>query len=84
MECLLRGTPRVLIQDRRLSSLKGKLHLNFLVRISKNTEISNFMKIHPVGAELFRANKRDVVKLKVVFGNSANASKNSWNRAAMT
>ena len=28
---------------------------NFLVRFSKNTRMSNFVKIRPVGAELFHA-----------------------------
>jgi hypothetical protein len=29
--------------------------MNFLDRFSKNIRISNIMKIHPVGAELFHA-----------------------------
>jgi len=30
----------------------------FLDKLSKNTQIPNFMKIRPVGAELFHANRR--------------------------
>ena len=33
-------------------------NLNFLDRLKKNTLISNFMKIHSVGAELFHADGR--------------------------
>ena len=37
---------------------------------------SNFMKIRPVGAELFHANgQTDLAKLKVAFRNLANALK---------
>jgi hypothetical protein len=44
---------------------------------SKNTEISNFMKICPVGAELFHADRRtDMTKLIVAFRNFANVPKN--------
>jgi len=32
--------------------------LNFLNRFSQNTQISNLMKIHPVGTELFHADRR--------------------------
>ena len=43
---------------------------------SKNTEISNLIKIRPVGAELFHADgQTDMTKLTVAFGNFANASK---------
>ena len=40
----------------------------------KNTQISNFMKSRPVGAELFDADGRtDMAKLIVAFRNCANA-----------
>jgi len=36
----------------------------------KNTEITNFMKFRPVGAELFHTDRqRDMTKLRVVFHN---------------
>ena len=42
----------------------------------KNTEISNFTKIRPVGAELFRADVRtDMTNLIVAFRSFANALK---------
>jgi hypothetical protein len=43
---------------------------------SINTHTSNFMKIHPVGVELFHANEEtDKKKLIVVFHNFANMPK---------
>jgi hypothetical protein len=49
-------------------------NLNFLDRYSKNTQISNLIKIIPVGAELFHADRRaDMTKLMLTFRNFANA-----------
>jgi hypothetical protein len=50
-------------------------------QIFENTQISNFMKIRPVGAEMFHADIRidgqtDTTKVTVAFRNFANASKN--------
>jgi len=60
-----------------------KWNLNFLDMFSKNTPISNFMKISQVGAELFYADGRkdgqtDITKLKVAFRHFANAAKNAY------
>jgi len=53
-------------------------NLNFLNSFSKNTQISNFIKICPVGAELFHADRRtDMTKLIVAFRTFANAPNNS-------
>jgi hypothetical protein len=47
--------------------------LNFLDEFFKNYQISNFMKIRSVVAELFHADRRtDITKLIVVFRNIAN------------
>jgi len=43
-------------------------YMNFLNTFSKNPEVSDFMKIRPVGAELFHADGRtDMTKLIVAF-----------------
>ena len=57
--------------------------LNFLDRCSKNTQISNFMKICPLVAELFQKDvQTDMTKLTGAFRNFTNALKNRssvWN-----
>jgi len=57
----------------------------FFDSVSKNTQTQNFMKIHPVGAELFHAGRRkdertDMTKLTVAFRNFANAPKSVTSR----
>ena len=59
---ILRWTERDIIQNVYRSSCKVTViiarfwwYLNFLDRFSKNPQISNFMKIRPVGGELFHA-----------------------------
>ena len=50
--------------------------MNFLAWFPKNTQVSNLMKIRPVGAELFHADGRtDITKLIVASRNFANAPK---------
>jgi len=50
----------------------------------KNPQISNFMKIHPVGAELFHAAGRtEMMKLIVTFYNFANMPKMTDNVQAL-
>jgi len=52
-------------------------NLNLLNRFSKDTEISNFMKIRPVGAKFFHADGRtDMMKLIVAFRDLVNAPRN--------
>jgi hypothetical protein len=49
---------------------------NILDRFSKNTQISNFIRIRPAEAELFRADGRaHMTKLIVPFGNYSNVPK---------
>jgi hypothetical protein len=52
--------------------------LNFLNRFSKKVQISSFIKIRPVGAELLHADgQTDMTKLTVAFHNYVNLPKNS-------
>jgi hypothetical protein len=49
----------------------------FFDAFSKNTQIQIFMKIRPLGAELFHADREtDVMELIIAFRNLANAPKN--------
>ena len=80
---ILRRTERCMIKKLYWCSCKVPFilvlfwwNLNILDRFSKNTQISNFMKLRPVGAELFHANGRtDMMKLIATFRNFANAPK---------
>jgi len=49
------------------------MKLEFFDRFSKDTQISDFMKIRPVGAELFL--RTDVTKVTVASRNFANVPK---------
>jgi hypothetical protein len=56
-------------------------NLNFLDIFSNNPEISNFMKIRPVGARMFHADRRtDMTQPIVVFSNFLDASKTPYCR----
>jgi hypothetical protein len=53
------------------------MKLEFTQQIFENPPISNFMKIRPVGAELFHMEgSTDMMKLKLTFCNFLNAPKN--------
>jgi hypothetical protein len=52
-------------------------NLNFLNRISEKAQISNFIKIRPLGAELFHSDEQaDMTKLTVAFHSFVNERKN--------
>jgi hypothetical protein len=59
--------------------------LIFLDTFPKNTHVSNFVKIHPVRAEVFHVERQiggrtDVTKLTVAFRNFGNARKKKGHR----
>jgi hypothetical protein len=55
-----------------------RLKLNIFDIFSKNTQMLNFMKIRPVGAELFRVDGRtDMTKLIFACRNFANVLSNA-------
>jgi hypothetical protein len=54
------------------------MELKFQYRFSKNTQISNFVKIHPQGTELFHVEgqmEKDMTKLVGASQNFANMPK---------
>jgi len=59
-------------------SCKIKKKIKFLDRLSKNTQISNLMKVRPVAPRVVpcgRADRRDMTKLIVAFRNYTKAPK---------
>jgi hypothetical protein len=57
----------------------------YLDKFSKSTPIPNFIKIHPVGAELFLADRQtDMTKLTVAFRKFPNAPKFEMRKAQVT
>jgi len=60
-----------------MQSTRYSCQIEYSRQFTKNTQISNFMNIRPVGAEMFDADGRtDVTKLIVAFRNFAKAPKN--------
>jgi hypothetical protein len=56
--------------------LRSLRNFSFLDSFSKKSQISNLIKIRPMGAELFYADgQTDIMKLIVAFRNFANAPK---------
>ena len=72
---ILRRTERDTIRNLYISCpVLTKLELSG--QFSKNPQISNFMKIRPVGDEFHADERTDMTKLIIAFRNFANAPKN--------
>jgi len=61
--------------------VRFQFNSNFLDRFSKNSQISNLIKIRPVRANLFSADRQidrrtDMAKIVVIFRKFMNAPKN--------
>ena len=67
----------------RLAYYQSLYNLNIIDKFSKNNQISNLIKIRPVGAELFHEEGRtdgstDMTKLIVALHHFANPSNNHF------
>jgi hypothetical protein len=87
--CILSGTERNMIENVCWSSCKVpfilvrfKLNMSFMERFSKNTQISNFMKIRSLAAE-FHVDGQTDMKLIVAFRNFAYTPKNDMKVGAI-
>jgi len=61
--------------------MHGHMNIKFLDRFSKNTQMSNFMKIRPVGAELFRTD-RQTFRHDEVHCHFSQFCERAWHNAA--
>jgi hypothetical protein len=58
------------------------MELEFLARLSKKPQLPNFIKMRPVAAEFFHADRRTgKIKLIVAFRNFSNKPKNNFKYA---
>jgi hypothetical protein len=64
-----------------INSCQILMKINFRYIFQKNPQVTNFIRIYPVGAELFLANgwtdRQTRKKLEVAFHNPANVPKNA-------